>query len=365
MRVRPFIVLSVLGSSGLPALAAERPDVPKSTAAPTTAPAAVAEANETAGVYRAAFALLDSMGDEDKQRLGLCGKDGCWVVNTPLDAGTLDLLRRQRQAVELARKAAAMPPAVWALNGDAQRMVDLANRAPRLSALLVLQARHELRDGDPARAIDDICAAVALSRHASAETTLLTKMVEIAAWRPAGDLLAQQLPSLPKQLVATLPQRFAQMPRSPTMAQLLRGEKAFARASAKKQGFAMAIAVAGLDGFYDALADGGALPPDEYAQLVDAELAKVSLNPWAKIIGPSIKRSRESLAVFEAKQAMLAAAIDVVLHGEAAVAKSDDPFGDRPFGFREWPGGFELTSALQRDGAPVKLVIGGPASDSP
>jgi hypothetical protein len=59
---------------------------------------------------------------------------------------------------------------------------------------------------------------------------------------------------------------------------------------------------------------------------------------------------------------MLASAIEVVLHGEAAAAKSRDPFGGGgPFGFRETPGGFELISKLQRDGAPVKLVVGKPA----
>src|SRR5688572_19143811 len=66
---------------------------------PTTAPTAAELCWEAIG-------LLAGLDEQDGQRLGTCGKDGCWVVNTPLDAKTADLLTRQGRAVALARRAA-------------------------------------------------------------------------------------------------------------------------------------------------------------------------------------------------------------------------------------------------------------------
>lgn len=324
-------------------------------APPTTAPAS---SNETAAVCRQAFELLDRLSSDDKRRLGLCGTDGCWVVTTPLDRGALDLVMQQAKAIALARRAASMPPAEWAIDGDAQRMVDLANRGPRLSALLVLQARHEFRDGQTKQGLDDVVAAMALSRHFATDATIMAKLVETAAWRPAADVLAQQLPSLPKDVVAALPARLAKLPPSPTMRETIIAEKAYAKRSAKRQGVSMVIMVASLNDFYDATAASADLPPDAFAKVVDEQAAKYPLNPWGQVIAPAMKSSRASLAVLEAKQGMLATAIDIVTRGENAVKHSKDPFGTGPFAFRKRAAGFELESALKSHDEPVKLLVG-------
>jgi hypothetical protein len=188
-------------------------EVPQTSPVPSSAPSTSAVPH-AAELYRQAFALLDGLDDADRQRLGMCGAEGCWVVTTPLDQATADLIARQKLAINLARTAAAMPEARWDLGGDASKMVELGNRAPRLSALLVLQARHELQAGEVKQALNDLMAALALSRHTAAGRTLLAKVVEGSAQRPAVEVLAQQLPSLPKELIATLPARFDQLPAS-------------------------------------------------------------------------------------------------------------------------------------------------------
>jgi hypothetical protein len=316
--------------------------------------------DDAAPLYRQAFALLAKLDEADCGRLGLCGSDGCWVVTTPLDAGTANLLSRQAEAIALVRRAAAMPEARWDLNGDAQRMVDVANKLPQCSALMVLAARQELRDGQPQRAVDDLMVAAMVSRHAAAtEPTMVTKMAEIAAFRAPCEALAEQLPSLPRELVVALPARFAKLPASPSMPQLIRGEQVFARATARSQGAVVMVMVSGLTNFYDALAKGGDLPPDQFAKIVDEQIAKYSANPFAGILGPSFKRSRETVAYFQAKQAMLATAIDIVLKGEAAVASSKDPFGNGPFASEKTARGFILRSALVKDDKPVTLRVGG------
>jgi hypothetical protein len=321
-------------------------------------PAATTE--NAATLYRQAFTMLATLNDADDQRLGLCGTDGCWVVTTPLDRGTADLLSRQARCVALIRRAAELPEARWELGGDAQKMVDIANQLPRLSALMVLHARHELRDGQPERAVDDLMVAMTTSRHAAAtQPTMVTKMAEIAAFRAPAEALAEQLPTLRKDVVASLPTRFEKLPRSATMEQLVRGEQDFAHATARRQGTVVVVAVAGLTNFYEALAKGAGLPPDEFARLVDEQVAKNSVNPFAGILGPSFKRSRETVALLEAKQAMLAAAIDIILKGDAAVATSKDPFGKGPFAFERTAKGFVLRSALMKDGKPITLRVGG------
>jgi hypothetical protein len=219
-----------------------------------------------------------------------------------------------------------------------------------------------LHHGQPAAAADDLVAALAVSRHSSVgQTTMVTKMGEEAAARVAIQELAAVLPSLPKEVVAALPAKIAKLPPSPSMSQLVRGEQAFARAAAPKQGAAAVIAVAGLTNYYDALAKGGDLPPDEFAKLVDEQAAKYAANPFAGILSPSFKRARELPAMLEAREAMLSAAINIVLHGEGAVAASKDPFGAGPFAFEKTAKGFRLRSALKRDGKPVELVVGGGA----
>jgi hypothetical protein len=60
----------------------------------------------------------------------------------------------------------------------------------------------------------------------------------------------------------------------------------------------------------------------------------------------------------EARMAMLLAAIAVVEGGPEKLAGINDPFGDGPFGYRKLEPGFELSSKLQENGKPVKLVIG-------
>jgi hypothetical protein len=170
--------------------------------------------------------------------------------------------------------------------------------------------------------------------------------------------LAQQLPSLPKKLVATLPARLEQLPPSPTMQQVMQGEHEFAKEYALKQKFVAIAMVAGLEDFYTALAKGASLPPGQFAAFVDEQTAKYSANGWAAILAPAFKQARERTAVIEAQQAMLQTAIKVILQGDAAVALSKDPFGNGPFGYKRFPDGFELSSELKYKNQPVKMQFG-------
>ena len=89
-------------------------------------------------------------------------------------------------------------------------------------------------------------------------------------------------------------------------------------------------------------------------------MGKFKLNPFAQTIGPALKRTREPMAVVEAKRAMLETAMAVVDKGKDEAAKSKDPFGDGPLKYAEKDKGFELSSALTTSkGKPVSLRVGG------
>jgi hypothetical protein len=320
-----------------------------------TAPATrVASTQPDAGpLYGEAIDLMSKLSDAEMDQLADPRLD---------DSAAAALLAKQQPAIALIRQAATMATADWGLDGDARAMIDVVQHVRSMSYLIVANARHELRHGQPAAAADDLVAALAVSRHASVgQTTMATKMGEEAVAHVAIEEFAAVLPSLPKEVVAVLPAKIAKLPPSPSMAQLVRGEQAFARATAPKQGAPVVVLVAALTNYYDALAKGGDLPPEKFAKLVDEQAAKYAANPFAGILSPSFKQARESIAMMEARQAMLATAIDVVLHGEGAVAASKDPFGDGPFAFEKTAKGFRLRSALKRDGKPVELLVDGSA----
>jgi hypothetical protein len=312
--------------------------------------------------YREAMAMMKSISDEDRQRLGLCGSDGCWVVTTPLDPPTIDLLVRQQQAIALVRQAVDIPHADWGpRQGDTERLLEIVNEVPRLSALMVLQARRELSRSQQEQAIDDLMAAMTLARHAGRPGILITKLAEHAAMRPAMDLLAQHLPELPPRILHSLPQRLRQLPPSSTAAQIILGEKQFARAALQRQkaGPAMLRLIDVLDPLYDRASEAASRHPSEFARVLDEELAKVSLNPFAKTIVPSLKRAQEGLAAHAVKGTMLEAAVAVMARGEAALADFHDPVCGSPFTYQKTKSGFELSSELVIREQPVKLTVGG------
>lgn len=74
---------------------------------------------------------------------------------------------------------------------------------------------------------------------------------------------------------------------------------------------------------------------------------------------PSQARSFMARRRWQARHAMLKAAVAVRRDGEAALkdSKYADPFGDGPFTYRKTDGGFELQSKLV-DGKPITLAVG-------
>ena len=119
-----------------------------------------------------------------------------------------------------------------------------------------------------------------------------------------------------------------------------------------------------LDPLYARLAKITALPQKEYEGQIkdfDADVQK-SPNPLMPVLlsFPPLSRVKEFRV--QAQLAMVQAAIEYKLHGEAGLKTVNDPFGDGPFAFQQFVfkgagRGFELKSAYAGTDAPFGLIF--------
>ena len=123
-----------------------------------------------------------------------------------------------------------------------------------------------------------------------------------------------------------------------------------------------------LEPLYPRLAGIMALPPPEFEdqiQKFDAEIKKsqdplvtvLSPNPLGPVGGPRRREFRE-----QAELAMVRAAVEYKLHGEAGLKSVMDPLGNGPFAFQRFvfegvDRGFELKSAYTGNGYPYALIF--------
>jgi hypothetical protein len=111
---------------------------------------------------------------------------------------------------------------------------------------------------------------------------------------------------------------------------------------------------------YDELARIWDLPEREFKPAVSAFREKhTRVNPLAVSILPAFEGVRFASDRTKVRFAMLNAALAVVSGGPGKVQAIKDPFGDGPFRYRSFQGGFELKSKLQgKDGTFATLIVG-------
>src|SRR5262249_51625256 len=110
---------------------------------------------------------------------------------------------------------------------------------------------------------------------------------------------------------------------------------------------------------YTALGNKMALPLDQFEKEWDQLMTKEGQrNPVFKLLFPARARCGQGGARREANQALWKAAVAVVLDGPAALKTQRDPFGDGPFEYTAFAGGFELRSKLKYQDKPMTLTVG-------
>jgi hypothetical protein len=120
-----------------------------------------------------------------------------------------------------------------------------------------------------------------------------------------------------------------------------------------------------MEPLYPRLAAIMSLPEKEYEGQVkefDAEIAN-SQNPLVSVLSPVlVERARRREFRIQAWEAMVHAAVEYKLHGEAGLKSVMDPFGNGPFDFQRFnfegvDRGFELKSAYTGLGFPCALIF--------
>ena len=353
-------------------------------------------AKNAALTYWRAFALLPKLDDDQQEavrrsldRLG------------PVDEKLIPIIKSTEPSLKELHRAAKMPSCVWgtAFDEGVHAMMPHFSKARVLSRLACLRAQLRFEQGQAAGAIEDATAVMALGRHAATDKVLIAVLVDYAIERQAIRLVAAYLPRLEPGALNRLSRNLDALPAGVTVHDAMLAEKKFflewaIRESAKegtKEKLLQFLensddpAVAAFKGlspaqlrkslidlraFYDKLAKIALLPPEKVKK-AEADLkADPGLEGLAarlaKMLSPAAAASRQNEAAYQVRLAMLKAAIAVARHGRQALKRKEhrDPFGDGPFKYSAFDGGFELTSKLaDREGEPVSLTVGRRAAE--
>jgi hypothetical protein len=368
---------------------------------PAAAPAAspgeeAALANNAALTYWRAFALMPKL-DDDQQAAIRKSLDNLG----PVDKTLIPVIESSEPALKELHRGAKLPACVWgtAFDEGPNAMMPHLSKARELARLACLRAHLRFERGQPAGAIDDVTAVMALGRHVGSEGLLMSLLVDYVVEYQAIWLAAAYLSALQPNALNTLSRNLDDLPALKTIHQAIVTEKEvflewaireLAEEGGKERYLRLfgnsddptVTAIKGLSrtqlrkslidlrAFYDKLADIVLLPPEktkpaEAALIADPGL-KGPVADLARMLAPGASATRYAEAKYQARLAMLKAAIAVVEHGQQALSQEGhrDPFGDGPFKYSAFEGGFELSSKLtDRQGKPVSLTVGRRAAE--
>lgn len=317
----------------------------------------------------------------------------------PLDDKAKALVASAAYSLEQMHYGAALPRCVWApsMEEDGVRTrLPYLTAARNLAALAVLRIRLRFEEGKKAEAVDDAVDALTLGRHASGDGTLISVLVGIAVDQLVTDVLAEHLPELDAAALKKLAARLEALPPRETAAQAMRlgeehgGLEWFIRqvkaTKNKDQLLALLDEMTAGDGptkgkelleacggtaegvikyaeqtrpLYEIAAKKMDLPPDQF----DEEMAAMAKgeakdNPIFKLLFPAITHVRRAEAHYQVRQALRKAALAILIDGPDAAKAKPDPFGDGPFEYVPFDGGFELRSKFKAQDKPVSLTVG-------
>jgi len=329
-----------------------------------------------------------------------------------------ELVARYDNQFKLVRQAAqATVPCDWGVDmsaGPATMLPHLA-RNKAIAQAARLRAMWDLQQGHPADACDDLLAALALGRNSSRDGTLIAALVQVAIENIFCSTVAENFHQLSPETLKQLADGLDAVPARGTMAACMTTEKRLfhdwlvskildlRKANPGNEAKVMTAiheqlfldppeegqanqtqpnrweqvttaaggtseGVLGLLGDYESLYQRAAvmlaLPHLEYQDQMKQFLAEVqrSSNPLVSLTFPAIWKARTKEFAILAELAMVRAAVEYKLHGDAGLQSVTDPCGQGPFGFERFvfqgvDRGFELKSAYDGRGFPEVLIF--------
>lgn len=310
--------------------------------------------------------------------------------------------------------AQAKVPCDWGIDmspGPATLLLPLA-RAKAVIQAARFRVMWELQHGQQAEARDELLAAMALGRNVSRDGTLISVLVQIAMEAIASSTVAENFGRFSPEALQQFIQGLDTLPARGTVAASMQTEKLYFHdwlvrkvmeikaESAGDESKAMAAVhklVVGVDGgdevdksksdiwtrvltasggtsdgfvtllkqqseYKDRFAAVAALPYSEfesqYAALTN-EVGK-SMDPFLFL--PALEKSRAREFRIYATLAMVRAAVEYKVHGDAGLQAVNDPCGQGPFGFERFffkgvDRGFKLTSGFDMLGNKAVLIF--------
>jgi hypothetical protein len=323
------------------------------------------------------------------------------VGTMPLDAKTKELVASAAYSLEQLHYGAALPRCVWAISLEEDGIRTLlpeCQAARNLVALARLRIRLRFSEGKTAEAVDDAIDALTLGRHVSRDGTLIAVLVGIAIDQGVTDTLAADLPRLDAAALKKLAARLEALPPDYTAADAIRvgeeragldwfirqvkattdkdkliilleelgvseggGSKAKAEAFLEECGGTAEGVVKYAEqsrSLYAAAAQALALPPGEFEKAWDALDKKAAGNPVSHLLFPAVNHVRQAEDRLLTRRALRKAALAILIDGPDAAKTQSDPFGNGPFEYIPFDGGFELRSKFKAQDKPVSLMVG-------
>ena len=339
--------------------------------------------------YWQAFATLPKMDDKAPRPE--------WPT-MPLDAKAKELVASAGYSLEQMHYAAALPRCVWAISLDEDGIRTLlpnCQAARTLAGLACLRARLRFAEGNTAGAVDDAVDALTLGRQISTDGTIIAVLVGIAIDQMITDALAAHLPVLDKAALKKLAARLEALPPGGTMAEAMRSAELhggldwFVRqvkgakdadqlvdvvkeiddSKSRDDARKTVEAWGGKEGIlkyaeqarplYGEAADNMGLPPDEFDRVWIPKVKETAAsNPVFNHLFPTVQHTRRAEARYQARTALRKAALAILTDGPEAAKAQHDPFGDGPFEYEPFDGGFVLRSKLKVQDKPVSLTVG-------
>jgi hypothetical protein len=335
--------------------------------------------------YWQAFSQMPTLDKDQEKLLDEWSK-------VPLDAESLKVISASQNSLMYLRRAAKVERCDWGLdyNDGVSLLLPHLAKARTLAQLAALHARHEFEQGHWDAGRQDAIAMMALARHVGGEPLMISNLVGYMIEDMTIDLVAPYVPDFKapyRQAVAT----FESLPPRATLGRTIGTEKEFMAKwmirklrEAEKAGTWREFWKGMLDDsgssdkprqidsvdelvklleqlmpVYDQLEGMVELPVGQFEEKYPAFKEKTkSANPLAGLLLPAVDKVLAKQRRTEARMAMLLASIAFAEGGAEKLKDIRDPFGDGPFEYRKLEQGFALTSKLQFDNEPVKLIVG-------
>jgi hypothetical protein len=366
-----------------------------------SAVAAPPESNANAALkYWQAYATLPKLADAEAERLNIN------VPERELDSRDRQLVSEGDYALAMLHHGSALPDCDWGIGFEDGMFVRNPHvmASSSLAALARLRARIRFEEGQEARAVDDLIAAMTLGRHLSSAGVSHELIAGYNIEHRAIDTLARVLPRLKPSDLRVLKDRLNALPASGRPALAVRGEEQmlldwFVRSVKEAKDHDALLALVTLvdqvcslpDKAPDPAAQGRAFldacggntagvlaraeearplyqmlattldrPYEQFAVHWKSEEAKHARNPVVRAFLGRIVGIRFQQARVDVRRAYLSAALDVCLQGRDALKQHKDPVVGGPINYVPFRGGFELRSKLKWDASSpsVTLLVG-------